>query len=64
MPRASRGAKPLIEAALFAASGEAIPSITPVPNFSGCLEMRFSARYARNEAVVIPPAGIRPMKSR
>ena len=43
-PRARSGAKPLIEAALFAASGEAIPSMIPVPNFSGCLETRFSAR--------------------
>ena len=44
IPSASKGAKPLMEAALFADSGEATPAISPWPNRSGCLEYRFSAR--------------------
>jgi hypothetical protein len=30
-------------AALFAASGAAMPSMAPLPKRSGCFEMRFSA---------------------
>jgi len=37
-------AKPLMEAALFADSGAATPSIAPRPNRSGCLAYRFSVR--------------------
>ena len=61
-PRASRGANPLIEAALLAASGAATPAMLPFPKVSGCFDAFFSARYARNDAVVMPPAGMRPIR--
>ena len=41
-PRESRVTMEPAAAALFAVSGAATPSIVPVPNFSGCFEMRFS----------------------
>ncbi len=42
MPRVKSGIKAPPVAALFAASGPATPSMAPVPNFSGCLEIFFS----------------------
>ena len=42
IPRVISGMKEDWAAELLAASGEATPSITPVPNFSGCFEQRFS----------------------
>ena len=41
IPRARSGAKPLMEAELLADSGAATPSMAPVPNLSGCLEIAF-----------------------
>ena len=42
MPRVKRGMKAPWAAALFADSGAATPSMTPVPNFSGSFETFFS----------------------
>ncbi len=42
IPRVISGTNAPVAAALFAASGPATPSITPVPNFSGYLESFFS----------------------
>ena len=42
MPRARRGMKPAEEVALLAASGEATPSIAPLPKRSGRFESFFS----------------------
>ena len=42
MPSVSSGIIAPPVDALFAASGEATPSIAPVPNLSGVFEMRFS----------------------
>ena len=42
MPSANIGTIAPVAAALLAASGAATPSITPVPNFSGCFETFFS----------------------
>ncbi|MBE0557534.1 MAG: tripartite tricarboxylate transporter permease [Proteobacteria bacterium] len=42
IPRTNRGMNADWQAALFAASGPATPSITPVPKSSGCLEILFS----------------------
>ena len=41
-PKEKSGMKPAVEVALFAPSGAATPSIAPLPNRSGCLEIRFS----------------------
>ena len=43
MPRLKSGMKPLVDAALLADSGPAMPSIAPLPNSFGCFENRFSA---------------------
>ena len=43
MPREKSGIKPLLDAALFADSGPATPSMAPLPNSSGCFENLFSA---------------------
>ena len=42
MPRHSRGTMAPPVAALLAVSEAAMPSMMPVPNFSGCLESLFS----------------------
>ena len=42
MPSASIGTKAPVEAALLADSGPATPATAPLPNSSGCFEMRFS----------------------
>ena len=42
IPKVRRGTKAPVAPALLAASGPATPSMTPVPNFSGCLEDFFS----------------------
>ena len=41
-PKVSSGMNEEVEAALFADSGAATPSIAPLPNSSGCLETLFS----------------------
>ena len=41
-PSVRRGMNPPVDAELFADSGPATPSMTPVPNFSGYLENLFS----------------------
>lgn len=56
------GTKLALEAALVAASGATTPSIAPVPSFSRCLEKRFSAPYAMNEASVVPAPGRQPRR--
>ena len=47
--------------ALFEVSEAIIPSIIPVPNFSGCFERDFSAVYANNPAVLPPMPGNIPI---
>ena len=42
MPNVSSGTMAPAVSALFAPSGAATPSMTPVPNFSGCLDTAFS----------------------
>jgi len=42
IPRTRRGTREVPVVALLAASGPATPSILPVPNSSGCLEIFFS----------------------
>ena len=42
MPRVRSGIKDELDAALFADSGPATPSMAPWPNSSGCLEYFFS----------------------
>jgi hypothetical protein len=42
IPSASIGTKAPVEAELLADSGPATPATAPLPNSSGCLEMRFS----------------------
>src|SRR5512136_1664911 len=58
MPRANIGTIAPETAALLEDSGPATPSITPVPNFSGCFETLFSTPYARKEAIVGPDPGM------
>lgn len=41
-PNVSKGMKAPAVPELFAVSGPATPSIAPVPNFSGCLDIFFS----------------------
>ena len=43
MPSVSSGMNEVCAAALLALSGAATPSMAPLPNFSGCLEIRFSS---------------------
>ena len=43
MPRVSIGTKAAEEAALFADSGAATPSMAPRPNSSGCFDTFFSS---------------------
>ena len=42
MPKVSNGTNEPTEAALFADSGPATPSMAPLPNISGVLDSRFS----------------------
>jgi len=46
--------------ALFADSGEATPSMTPVPKRSGCRDTFFSRAYAANGGSAAPPPGGSP----
>ena len=60
MPSVSIGMNEACAPALLAASGPATPSIMPVPNFSGVLEIFFSIAYEVNEASTAPPPGNTP----
>ena len=62
MPRVSIGTMAPADAALFADSGPATPSIAPFPNSSGCLETFFSTAYAKKEAMVEPAPGRTPTR--
>ena len=49
-PRLNMGMKPAWDADLLHVSGAATPSMTPVPNFSGCLESLLSSPYDKKVA--------------
>ncbi len=52
----------LLDPALLADSGPATPSMAPFPNFSGCLEKRFSTSYATKVDTAGPHPGRSPKK--
>src|SRR6516162_1095805 len=58
MPRLIVGMKSPCTEECVEDSGQTTPSIRPVPNFSGCLEIFFSVAYATKEAIVGPVPGI------
>jgi len=60
IPRVRRGINAELAAALLADSGAATPSIAPFPNFSGCLDNRFSKVYESIEDITTPAPGIMP----
>ena len=47
--------------ALLAASGAAIPSSSPSPKVSGCVDARFAAEYPTNAATTCPTQGTIPI---
>ena len=49
MPRVSSGTIAAFAYALLAVSGEATPSMTPVPNLSGCFETFFYAQARKSK---------------
>src|SRR5688572_11494394 len=63
IPSVSIGTMAPADAALFAASGPATPSIAPRPNSPGYRDTFFSSAYDRNEAIVGPAPGSTPMKN-
>ena len=60
IPNVNKGMKDAWQAALFADSGPATPSIAPLPNSSGCFENFFSIAYEVNVEMTIPPPGRLP----
>ena len=56
----SSGMNDVCAAALLADSGAATPSMAPLPNFSGFLEIRFSREYDVKLASTWPPPGSTP----
>src|ERR1035437_2827120 len=61
-PNASSGMNPVLAAASSAADGPARPSMEPDPISSLYLLSFFSAAYAPNCAITVPPPGIIPKK--
>src|SRR4030042_2758421 len=60
MPRTKRGMKAAWHAELLADSGPATPSMAPLPNSSGCLEMFLSIMYDEYVAITGAGPGTRP----
>ncbi len=63
MPSVSSGTSAPPVSELFAPSGAATPSITPVPKPRGCFDTAFSMPYDRNEAIVEPAPGSTPTRN-
>ena len=61
MPNVSKGIIDGPDTALFADSGAAMPSTTPVPHLSLFLALRFSSPYATKQATEEPRPGIIPI---
>ena len=62
MPSASIGTNAPVAAALLADSGPATPSIAPLPNRSGCFDMRRSTPYDTNDEMMCAEPGMMPIK--
>src|SRR5512146_3251607 len=63
IPSDRRGMKEPEGPELLADSGPATPSIIPVPNFSGCLDIFFSRAYDMVLEMTVFPPGITPTKN-
>ena len=61
MPNVNKGTRVGPLTALFAASGAAMPSNSPFPNFSGFCELFLAAAYPTNAATTWPTPGIIPI---
>ena len=62
MPSVSIGKSDPVDAALFAVSGDATPSMFPLPKVSGFLDMSLDNPYDISAAGVAPAAGNIPTK--